>query len=201
MQLNDYVDSVVTQYGNVTNLLCVKITLESHIARVINGLNVLKRHLDTLLDSLIDTRQGILHPQIISPQKLINAVKHDSPCFPQENSPSFPPSKNSAYLLYEVCGVHAYLYDEPVSYFIELPLVNKGNYDVLRIIPVPVALVGGRFVYIDTGSELLFFERARQYYFLSTEPELCLCKVTFKDSFYVHKNIHCFLVTVLTLES
>jgi hypothetical protein len=183
MQLRDYVDSVVTQYGNVTNLLSVKITLESHIARVLDGLNVLQRHLDTLLASLVDAQQGILHPQIISPQMVINALKHDSSYFPPETFPPFPLSKDSAYLLYKVCGVHVYFYDEILSYVLELPLVNKGNYDVLRMIPVPVALGGGRFVYVDTGSDLLFFERARQYYFLSTERELSLCKAISKNSF------------------
>lgn len=183
IQLRDYVDSVVTQYGNVTNLLSVKITLESHIARVLDGLHVLQRYLDALLASLVDAQQGILHPQIISPQRVINALRHDSSYFPPETFPPFPLSKDSAYLLYKVCGVHVYLYDEILSYVLELPLVNKGNYDVLRMIPVPVALGGGRFVYVDTGSDLLFFERARQYYFLSTERELSLCKALSKNAF------------------
>ena len=67
MQLRDYVRSVVTQYWKVTNLLSVKTALESHIARVLDGLNVLQRHLDTVLDSLVKAQQGILHPQIVSP--------------------------------------------------------------------------------------------------------------------------------------
>jgi hypothetical protein len=62
MQLRDNVGSVVTQYGNVTNLLSIKITLESYIARIIDGLPVLQHHLDTMLDSLVKAQQGILHP-------------------------------------------------------------------------------------------------------------------------------------------
>jgi hypothetical protein len=38
MKLRDYVGSVVTQYGNVTYLLSVIIALETHIARVLDGL-------------------------------------------------------------------------------------------------------------------------------------------------------------------
>ena len=82
MKLRDYVGSVVTQYCNVTNLLSVKTALESHIAKVLDGLNVLQHHLDTVLDNLVKEEQGILHPQIVSPQTVINALKQDSPYFP-----------------------------------------------------------------------------------------------------------------------
>ena len=95
-----------------------------------------------------------------------------------------------------MCVVHVYLYNEILSYVIELPLVNKGTYDVLRMIPVPVALDGGRFVYVETGSDLLYFGRARQYYFLSTEQELSLCKAVSKSSFCVNNNIRYFLATL-----
>ena len=169
MQLRDYVGSVVTQYWSVTNLLSVKIALESHIARVLDGLNVLQRHLDTVLDSLVKAPQGILHPQIVSPQTVIKTLKQDSPYFPPETSPPFPLSKDSAYLLYKVCVLHVCLCNEILSYVIELTLVNKGTYDVLRMISIPVALDRGRFVCVETGSDLLYLERSRQYYCLSSE--------------------------------
>jgi hypothetical protein len=54
---------------------------------------------------------------------------------------------------------------------------------MLRMIPIPVALDRGRFVYVETGSVLLYLERARQYYYWSTERELSLCKAVLKSSF------------------
>ena len=65
LQLQRYVNDMGEQYGNVTNLLSVKITLESHIARVLDGMNALQCHLDIIRDSLVDAQRGILHPQSI----------------------------------------------------------------------------------------------------------------------------------------
>jgi hypothetical protein len=45
-QLLHYVDSEVSQYGNATNLLSMKITLENRIARVLDILSVLQRYFD-----------------------------------------------------------------------------------------------------------------------------------------------------------
>ena len=37
-----------------------------------------------------------------------------------------------------------------------LPLVNKDTYNVLRVIPVPITVGEGKFVYIDAGTDILF---------------------------------------------
>jgi len=42
-QLLPLVDSVVSQYGNATNLLSVQIILENHIARALDKLSVTQR--------------------------------------------------------------------------------------------------------------------------------------------------------------
>jgi hypothetical protein len=96
LQLQCYVGSITAQYGNMTNMLSVKITLESHIGWLLDGLNVL-RHLDIILGSLVDAQQGILHPQVIPPHLIIDALVRDSPYFPPNTSPLITLSKDSAH--------------------------------------------------------------------------------------------------------
>ena len=59
------------------------------------------------------------------------------------------------------------MWNDTLSYVIKLPLVNKGDYDILRLIPIPIAMGSGKFVYLDTGNDLLFFDRVSQHYFMS----------------------------------
>jgi hypothetical protein len=171
MRLQRYIKSMVEQYGNVMNLLSVKITLESHTARVLDGINVL-RHLDIILDSLVDAQQGILHPQIIPHHLIVDALVRDSPYFPPATSPLITLSKDSTHLLHGICEVYTYIHNNVLEYVIVLPLVNKGTYDVLRLIPISVTLGEGKFVYIDAGKDILCFERARQHYFTIIVYEL-----------------------------
>jgi hypothetical protein len=81
IRLQCYVDYMAALYGNVTNLLSVKITLEWHIARVLDGINALQRHLDIILDSLVDAQQGVIHPQVIPLHLIADALVRDSPYF------------------------------------------------------------------------------------------------------------------------
>jgi hypothetical protein len=65
-----------------------------------------------------------------------------------------------------------------------------GTYDILRIIPVHIALEKENFVYINTDNAVLGFDRARQYYILIDETELEVCKTVCK---HTNKDIHYFL--------
>jgi chaperonin GroEL (HSP60 family) len=64
-KLQHYVDSVVSQAHNVTNFFYFKITVESYVARVFDALTVLRRNFDILVNSIVGSRKGILHPQVI----------------------------------------------------------------------------------------------------------------------------------------
>jgi hypothetical protein len=140
-------ETAVNQCGNATNLLSIKVTIENHIARVLDGLTAVQRHLEIVLDNLVDAQRRILQPQIIPP----------------DNSRPFPLSKDSTYLLCKICNAQVYIYNHILNYIVELPLINKGDYDILRLIPVPIPLGGGKFVYLDAGSVLLYFDSARQH--------------------------------------
>jgi hypothetical protein len=124
VRIQSYVNSMAAIYGNVSNLLSVKITLESHLARVLDGMNALQRYLDIILSSLVDAQQGILHPQIISPYVIVDSLLRDSPYFPPETSPPVTLSRDSAHVLYKLCDVHIYIHKNVLEYVIVLPLVN-----------------------------------------------------------------------------
>lgn len=82
-----------------------------------------------------------------------------------------------------------YIRDNVLGYVIVLPLVNKGTYDILRIIPLQIALEQGYFIYTNADKAVLCFDRARQYYILIHEAELDLCKTVSKGS-HVCKQRH-----------
>ena len=119
-------------------------------------MNALLRYLDIILSSVVDAQQGILHTQVISPYLIVDSLKRDSPYFPPETSPPVTLSRDSAHLLYKLCDVHSYIHNSVLGYVTVLPLVNKDTYNVLRVIPVPITVGEGKFVYIDAGTDILF---------------------------------------------
>jgi hypothetical protein len=139
----------VSKTAQATSALADKISVEGHIARVIEDLNALQRSLVVLVDSIINARKGILQPQEVPPNLLMDALTRSIPSFPKETTALFPLSKDSINLLYKICDIHVYLSDGILGYIVELPLVNRGNFRILKMIPIPVALDSNKFLYID----------------------------------------------------
>jgi hypothetical protein len=68
-----YVEKFVLKTESFKNTLSLKITVESHIARVNDPLSSVHRALNILIDSIANVRKGILQPQVIPPSLLLDA--------------------------------------------------------------------------------------------------------------------------------
>jgi len=71
--------------------------------------------------------------------------------FPNDTALPFPLSKDSAFLAIRFCDLQVHIKNCILGYAIQLPLVNRGNFNIYRLIPIPVTLDRTKFLYIDTG--------------------------------------------------
>jgi hypothetical protein len=78
------------------DLISFKINVEGHIARVNNALNAMQRNLDLMIESILNTQMGILQPQIVSPNLLIETLRKSIPSFPKGTMAPFSLNKDSA---------------------------------------------------------------------------------------------------------
>ena len=86
-------------------------------------------------------------------------------------------SKDSAHLLFRLYELQVYIKNGILGYVILLPLVNRGNFNIYRLIPIPVPLDRTKFLYVDTGKSFLWIDQARQYYFMTDEGWKDSCKI------------------------
>jgi hypothetical protein len=100
VQLRQYLDLVVSETGQTVNALLIKVTVESHIARFNDAVISVQRTLDLLIESIVNAQKGILQPQVVSPNLLVEALIRSSPSFPRDTAAPIPLSIDSAYLLY-----------------------------------------------------------------------------------------------------
>ena len=127
------------------NLLSMKIEVEGHMLRVNNAINVLQRNLNLLIDSVMNAQKGVLQPQIISPITLMEALIKSVSAFPKDTTFPFPLSKDSAHFVLRLCDLQLYIKNGILGYVILLPLVNRGNFNIYRLIPIPVLLDRSKF--------------------------------------------------------
>jgi hypothetical protein len=177
IQVKNFLDSVMADNQKKLNVLAAKIMVESHIARSREALDTLQRHLDIVLESIVDARKGILSPQIVSPKIIMDTLIQSMPSFPKDTLPTFPLSKDSINSLYKVCDIHVYIDEDILGYVITLPLIGRGVFKAYKMIPVPIALGNHKFAYVETGESDLYVDQTRQYYFENDEGKLNKCEV------------------------
>jgi hypothetical protein len=55
------------------------------------------------------------------------------------------------------------------GHVVSLPLLNRGDYKMFKMVPISVALEHKKFVCIDTEESILYLDQVRQYYFMTDE--------------------------------
>jgi hypothetical protein len=69
-----------------------------------------------------------------------------------------------------------YIQNGKLSYEVNTPLVDKGEFKVYYLTPVPISVNQDKLVYIKTEKPTLCINNLRQYYYFSSDQELQMCK-------------------------
>ena len=125
--------------------------VEEHILRVYNTMTLLQRDLDLLIDSVINAQKGLLQNQVVTPVTLMGVLIKRNSAFPKDTTLPFHLSQDSVDLLFRFGEFKVYIKDGIFGYTILLPLVNRGNFNIYRLIPIPLLLDRSKFTYVDTG--------------------------------------------------
>jgi hypothetical protein len=176
-RVTKYMDALRVETNEKINLFSMKIEVEGHMLRVNNAISALQRHLDLLIDSVVNAHKGVLQPQIVSPITLMEVLIKSVSSFPKDTTLPFPLSKDLAHLVFRLCDLQVYIKESILGYMVSLPLVNPGNFSIYRLIPIPVPVDRSKFVYIDTGKSFLWIDQARQYYFTTDLDWKDSCKI------------------------
>jgi hypothetical protein len=169
-------------------LVSTKIEVERHILTVTSAMNTLQRNLDLLINSMVHAQKGVLQPQFISPTTLMESLMRSSPAFPKDTTLQFPLSKDSTHLLLRLCELQVYIKNGILRYVILIPLINRGTFDIYRLIPIPISFDRNQFLYIETGKPFLWIDQARQYYFLTEEEWVDSCNILNPMSYVCKQN-------------
>jgi hypothetical protein len=119
---------------------------------------------------------GKVHPQIVPPRMLIESLRDSQASFPRDTVLPFTLSMDSTSVVYKVCDVQVYIQNGRLSYVVSTPLVDKSEFKVYYLTPVPITLGQNKLVYIKTEKPILCVDNLRQYYYFSSYQELQACK-------------------------
>jgi len=111
-QLQTYIATFGSQIENTTYLLSLKISIESHIAKVLDASHAVQRTLDILVDTIAEAQKGSLPPRVVSPALLMDTIRNSVPSFPTDTTLPFPLGKDYLFLMYQLSNVRVFAYRE-----------------------------------------------------------------------------------------
>jgi hypothetical protein len=153
-----------------------KFIIEKHITQVNNALTILQRNMDLLLNSVIHVQTKGIQQQIVPPRLLLDSLQENQLFFPRDTIPPFPLNKDSTGMIYKVCETKVYIKNNKLSYVISTPFVNKGEFQVYYLVPVPIQVNKDKLAYVKRVKSIMCVDSSRQYYYFSSETELRGCK-------------------------
>jgi hypothetical protein len=124
----------------------------------------LQRKLDLLNDSVGNAKKVVLQPQITSPYSLMEALLKSVSALPRDVMFPFPLSKDSAYLVL-VCNIQIYVSNGVLAYAVHLPLVNRRQFDIHKLISIPVPSDQKRHLHLDIMNSFLWIDKDKRILF------------------------------------
>jgi len=85
--------------------------------------------------------------------------------------------------VYKVCDVQIYIQNGRLSYVVNIPLIDKGEFKAYYLILIPIPVNQDKLVYIRTKKPILCVDKTRHYYYFSSDQELQVCKETIKQKY------------------
>jgi hypothetical protein len=111
-------------------------------------------------------RNGIIHPQILPPSRLIKIPKisQDS-CLHDLEVPVIL-SEAYAYVLFDIVSVAVCLVENNLVYTVQVPLVMHSVFSMFRVILFPMQVKGieGRFTLTQPGKEFIVTDGIKGFY-------------------------------------
>lgn len=161
----------------IINANITKLTLKTMVLRQLSLLNTLisdvREQLDILIESILFTKQNVLHPSVITPKSLkseLEKIKVGS-----NLQLPFPPTDyNNVQKYFSVSKLSAFFDGTLLIFTIKIPLVTEILYNLYHLIPLPSHSPNSNvYSYIDPQYPFLLLSNTRTKYSRMNDPKSC----------------------------
>lgn len=162
----------------IVNANITKLTIKTLVLRQLTLLNTLisevREQLDVLIESILFTKENILHPSVITPKSLkteLEKIRINS----NLQLPFSPHNYNNVQKYFSVCQLSAFYDGEILIFSIKIPLVTEILYNFYNLIPLPSHLVNTNvYSYIDPEFPFLIMSNTRTKYSRLRNQDPCI---------------------------
>lgn len=154
------------------------LALNEHTVRIRQAMQEVKELYDTMMQVCLNWKSGVVHPQVLSPVRLMEVLKLSQDGFPRDLEVPMDLSEAYAYLLYNIVSVEVYLVKSNLVYVVKVPLTTHYVFNVYEIIPFPVHRKGeeGAYTFVQSETKFLVLDDTKGLYAKVEQTALQQCK-------------------------
>uniref|UniRef100_T1PDA3 Envelope fusion protein n=1 Tax=Musca domestica TaxID=7370 RepID=T1PDA3_MUSDO len=185
-------DTIQRNFGNIQvemNLLANKVKKEEDVEKATQSIMFLTAQLmllssrlkhieDNLIDVLTDAHHGRISPLLLTPHQLLQELQTIKAHIPP--SRALPIREDNVPDFFKLMKSKGRVMKNHIIFEIRLPLVDLQQYDLFKMVPVPM-LRSGRFISIALKSTLLAANVHRDEFISLTAEEMKSCIHTTND--------------------
>jgi hypothetical protein len=145
--------------------------INEQIRLIHKGMDESQHSFEILIDALIQAKQGVLQPHLITTEKIKELLRTqklptglDYPNFP------FPE-------LQKIITPSTYSYNQYLVYILDIPLFLSTQYKLYKVLPFPVKIDDqtSTYSYLESTKEFIFIDDLNQHFGKMTTSELTNC--------------------------
>jgi hypothetical protein len=137
----------------------------------------LREEYDIILSAITFAQKGILLPQIITPEDIIEAFQQSQSTLPTDLSLHSTARVAYRHVLTDTVDIDVFLNDNILWYILRIPLVRSVVYNLYKLIPFPTKVRNSEdtFVFISSEENYLLMDTLKQTYAKLSDLQVSKC--------------------------
>jgi hypothetical protein len=147
-------------------LTALLLALNDHATRIRQAIEEVRDVYNTVIQVCLNSKNGIVQPQVLSPGRLIEILKISQDSFPRDLKVPVVLSEAYAFVLYDIVSVDVYLVGNNLEYTVKVPLVMHSVFNVFKVTPFPMQVkgMGGIFTLIQPEKKFIVNDNIKRFY-------------------------------------
>jgi len=139
-------------------------------------INQLSKDTSILLNTVITAHRGQINPQIFKPNELLDHFKDVKANLPSNLNMPMEINIKNYFDFMKIIELNICYQNHLIIYSINVPLIENLNFNLYRIISLPVHVNKNIFIFIQSPEEYLVVENNKQYYTFFSQDQVDKCK-------------------------
>ncbi|XP_071050599.1 uncharacterized protein [Onthophagus taurus] len=163
--ITDYIEKISNSVNNATAKIKLYQTIDESVLLFDLLANHFSQYQGNLLEILINAHQGIIHPLLLSPAKLVSELQKIQNLIPTDSTFPVTLILANSHELYKLLKLSVYRNGEIIYFIVRVPLTNRDVYDLVKVTSLPVRLDKDLFSFIVPSKSYLVIDNNKQQFF------------------------------------